>query len=79
MITIRDWLGNEANVYAKDLNEALRCARVLFPHIRDLLSEDGVPTSLILVFVNGIEYSVLERKVLRDGDVIELIPVLHRG
>ena len=79
VILVRDWLGNEVELHADDLNDALRCVRATFEHLRDLITPEGEPTTLLLVFVNGIEHEVLDGKTLKDGDLIELLPVLHRG
>ena len=79
MIVVRDWLGNEVKLHADDLRGALRCVRATFEHLKDLITPEGDPSSLLLVFVNGVEHEVLGRETLKEGDVIEPFPVLHRG
>ncbi len=79
MITVKLWTGRSYNINAKSVTEALKCLRALDEDVKDLVRTNGEPTSLLLVFVNGRELSVLEELTLKDGDLVELVPVLHRG
>jgi molybdopterin converting factor small subunit len=78
MVKVRLWSGEELELKAKSLKELLLCLRKI-KNLERYVREDGSPTPLLLVFVNGVERSALISEELEEGDVVELFPVLHRG
>ena len=66
-------------VEARDLRDLLKCLRKCYPELQDLILPSGDPSSLLLVFVNSREMSVLETTELMGNEEIVLVPVLHRG
>lgn len=78
MVKVRFWGGKELELEAEDLRELLLCIRNCFKMER-YIREDGTPSPLLLVFVDGIEARALESWELGKSSVVELYPVLHRG
>ena len=79
MVKVRLWSGEELTLHARRVEEVLKCLRTLRSELKDLINENGTPTALLLVFVNGKELSVLEGLEVGEEDLVELLPVLHRG
>jgi len=78
LVKVKLWDGEELELSAGELREALLCVRKL-KGLERYIREDGAPTPLLLVFVNGVERSALLSEELEEGDLVELFPVLHRG
>ncbi len=78
MVRVKLWTGEELELKARSLKELLLCLRKT-KGLERYVREDGSPTPLLLVFVNGVERSALEGEELREDDLVELYPVLHRG
>ncbi len=78
MVKVKLWDGKELDLDAKDLRELLLCLRNCLK-LERYVKEDGSPSALLLVFVNGIESRALESWELEENSVVELYPVLHRG
>lgn len=80
MVRVRLWDGEELSLQARNLKELLLCLRKIREEkVKRYVREDGSPTPLLLVFVNGVERSALTTEELEEGDLVELFPVLHRG
>ncbi len=78
MVKVR-WKDNELNVHASDLRELLKCLRRCYPELQELITPQGTPTGLLLVFVNSVEFEALDTLELRGDEEVDLVQVLHRG
>ncbi len=78
MVKVKLWSGKELELDANDLRELLLCLRNCFK-LERYVRDDGRPSGLLLVFVDGVESRALESWELEEGSVVELYPVLHRG
>jgi len=63
------------------LKELLKNLREEVPELKEAIEEDGSVTSSYVVFINGVDYYLLngENYVLRDGDKVTLVPISHGG
>jgi len=63
------------------LKELLKNLREEVPELKEAIEEDGSVTSSYVVFINGVDYYLLngENYVLKDGDKVTLVPISHGG